>query len=149
MRRVVVTGIGAIGPTGSTVTETWEAAKAAKSGIGPITLFDPSDYAARIAGEVKNFDPKDHLHPKEIKKMDRFIQLCLAAGAEAVNGSGLDTEKEDSVRMGSCIGVGIGGLSEIQNQHFAFSPPSPGWDCSTQACGHHNLPVPPTSRWDG
>lgn len=117
MRRVVVTGIGAISPIGNTAAENWSSLMAGKSGIGKITLFDASDYSSQIAGEVKNFDPEKHIPSKEIKKMDRFIQLALVAAEEAFRHSGLDLSKEESERMGSCVGVGIGGLAEILNQH--------------------------------
>ncbi|MCB0416112.1 MAG: beta-ketoacyl-ACP synthase II [Bdellovibrionales bacterium] len=116
MRRVVVTGYGAISPVGNNAEANWKALMAAESGIGPITQFDCTQYASRIAGEVKNYDGKDHFSVKELKKMDRFIQFCLLAGAEAVKSADLDFEKENAKeRLGACIGVGIGGLIEIQN----------------------------------
>ena len=116
MRRVVVTGIGIIGPTGCNAEDSWQAVVAGRSGIGAISLFDATQYACQIAGEVKNFDPGKYFSPKELRKMDRFIQFCLAAGEEAFKSSGLELEKERPERMGASIGVGIGGLSEIQHQ---------------------------------
>lgn len=117
MRRVVVTGLGVFGPTGHTAEATWKAAQEGVSGVGPITLFDVSDYAARIAAEVKGYDAKEHFNPKDIRKMDRFIQFCLIAAKEALENSGLDLESVDLTRVGANVGVGIGGLSEIERQH--------------------------------
>ena len=85
------------------------------SGIRRISLFDPTKLACQIAGEV-TFRPSDFLHPKEIKRMDRFIQFAMVAGQEALTHSGLNLESEDRTRVGSCVGVGIGGLTEIERQ---------------------------------
>jgi 3-oxoacyl-[acyl-carrier-protein] synthase II len=117
MRRVVVTGIGALSPIGLTVKENWESLTQSKSGIRPITLFDASQYSSRIGGEVIQYRAEDHFQVKDLKKMDRFIQFCLVAGTEAMNHSGLDLTQENLERFGSIVGVGIGGLAEIQAQY--------------------------------
>ncbi len=117
MRRVVVTGVGAIGPNGSSIKEIWPAIIEGRSGIGPISLFEASGFPTRIAGEVKNFNPLTYFSSKELKKMDRFIQFSLIASDEAILSSGLDFNRENTERIGVSIGVGIGGLHEIENQH--------------------------------
>jgi len=117
MKRVVVTGIGAISPVGLTAKDNWTSLMEGKSGIGPITLFDASKYTSRIAGEVSDYKAENYFQVKDLKKMDRFIQFAMVAGDEAVKASGLDMEKENGDRMGAIIGVGIGGLGEIQAQH--------------------------------
>lgn len=116
-RRVVVTGIGLVCAVGNTTQETWSNLLAGKSGIGPITHFDASQFAARIAGEVKNFDPLNFVEKKEVRKMGRFIHLALAAADEAVRMSGLKTDAEDPTRVGVHIGSGIGGFDVIEREH--------------------------------
>ena len=88
-RRVVITGMGMMTPLGKTQAETWESAVNGKSGIGPITQFDASEFAAQIAGEVKGFEPQDFLDKKEARRIDRFSQLAVAASQEAWDDSGL------------------------------------------------------------
>ena len=117
MRRVVVTGMGALSPIGLTVNENWESLTHSKSGIRPITLFDASQYSSRIAGEVVSYKAEAHFQVKDLKKMDRFIQFCLVAGTEALENSGLNLTSENLERIGSIVGVGIGGLAEIQAQY--------------------------------
>ncbi len=116
-RRVVITGIGLICAVGHKTEEAWQNILAGKSGIAPITLFDASQFAAQIAGEVKNFDPLNFVDKKEIKKMGRFIHLALAASEEAVRSSGLDMTKEDPTRVGVHIASGIGGFDVIEREH--------------------------------
>lgn len=117
MKRVVVTGLGIVSPVGMNASQNWNSVVEGKSGIRPITLFDASQYTSRIAGEISDFNPKDHFNSKEIRKMDRFIQFAMIAGTEAFEASGLDMEKEDPTRIGTNVGVGLGGLLEIQAQH--------------------------------
>lgn len=112
-RRVVITGIGLITPLGLSTAETWEAAKAGRSGIGPITRFDTTGYGTTIAGEVKGFDPARYLEKKEIKKMDRFIQLAIAATDEALESSGLKITAANAGRIGTIVGSGMGGLETL------------------------------------
>lgn len=115
MTRVVVTGIGAITPIGLNAKENWESLMAGRSGIGPITQFDASQFASRIAGEVTGYKAHDHFSGKDLKKMDRFIQFAIVAADEAIKDSGLNLAQEDLERVGSSVGVGIGGMGEIQN----------------------------------
>jgi 3-oxoacyl-[acyl-carrier-protein] synthase II len=117
MRRVVVTAIGAITPIGVGAKANWESLTKGHSGIAPITLFDATNYSSRIAGEVKGYKAEDHFHVKEIRRMDRFIQFCLIAGKEAYEASGLDMANENPERVGANVGVGLGGLGEIQANH--------------------------------
>jgi 3-oxoacyl-[acyl-carrier-protein] synthase II len=116
-RRVVVTGLGCVSPLALNAGESWLHAREGRSGIGPITLFDASTYPARIAGEVKGFDPLTVVDKKEARKMDRFIQFAMAAAAEAVGRSGLKIPSDSPERMGVSIGAGIGGLATIEEQH--------------------------------
>jgi 3-oxoacyl-[acyl-carrier-protein] synthase II len=109
--------MGALSPIGLTVNENWESLTHSKSGIRPITLFDASQYSSRIAGEAVSYKAEDHFQVKDLKKMDRFIQFCLVAGTEALKNSGLNLASENLERIGSIVGVGIGGLAEIQAQY--------------------------------
>ena len=116
-KKVVVTGMAAITPLGLNLKESWNHILQGHSGIDKITQFDASDLDSQIAGEVKNFRPEDHIPKKEIKKMGRFIQLSLPCAREAVKDSGLDINKDNSQRIGVIMGVGIGGLPEIEAQY--------------------------------
>lgn len=116
-RRVVVTGLGLVSPVGNTVPEAWDNLIAGKSGIGPITRFDPSAFAARIAGEVKNFDIAAYLSAKEARRMDVFIHYGMAAGIQAVRDSGIEVNEANAERIGVNIGSGIGGLPMIEDTH--------------------------------
>src|SRR5262249_22831192 len=95
----------------------WESCMAGRSGIRAITLFDASTYSCRFAGEITEYKPGDYFPVKELKKIDRFIQFALIAGEEALKQSGLDLTKVNLERAGSSVGVGLGGLGEIQAQH--------------------------------
>lgn len=117
MRRVVITGLGAISPLGNSVDETFAGLTAGKSGIVEITKFDATDYPSRIAGEVKNFDATPIVGKKDLKKMDTFIQYAVCASVEAIKDSGIDLEKVDVNRFGTTIGSGIGGLPMIEREH--------------------------------
>jgi len=116
-RRVVVTGLGLICAVGNTSAETWSNLLAGKSGVAQITGFDPTGFACTIAAEVKNFDPLNFIEKKEIKKMGRFIHLCMAATDEAMKMSGLKVTPEISERVGVHIGSGIGGFDIIEREH--------------------------------
>ena len=115
-RRVVITGLGTVNPLGTSVSASWDAAKAGKCGIGPITQFDTTDFKCKLAGEVKDFDPETVVDKKEARKMARFTLLALAAAAEALADSGLDTEA-DAKTTGVILSSGIGGLPTIEEQH--------------------------------
>ena len=120
MRRVVVTGMGAVTPLGNNVKDTFNNLIEGKSGIGPITKFDASTFGSQIAGEVKNFDIGVILSPKEAKKIDTFIHYALYAAKEAVEDSGLNLDALDLERFGTAIGSGIGGLPMIEEQHQIY-----------------------------
>jgi 3-oxoacyl-[acyl-carrier-protein] synthase II len=116
-RRVVVTGIGIVSPLGLNLKDTWSAALNAKSGIGLIQSFDTENYTTKIAGEVKGFDPENFIPKKELKKMDRFIHLTMAATEEALSDSGFTITESNAQRAGCIMGVGMGGLPMIEAQH--------------------------------
>lgn len=116
-RRVVVTGLGMLSPLGNDVDSTWQAIKQGKSGIGPITCMDVSEFATKFAGEVKDFDVEAYIPKKECKKMDKFIQFGIAAGKQALADSGLSISDENASRVGVAIGSGIGGLGLIEENH--------------------------------
>jgi 3-oxoacyl-[acyl-carrier-protein] synthase II len=124
-RRVVVTGIGLVSPVGLTAKENWDALLAGRSGIGPITRFDATDFACRIAGEVKGFDPALFLDRKEIKKFDTFVHYAVAAAKEALAESGLAITEENAEAVGVCIGSGIGGLPLIEEMHTVLLQKGP------------------------
>ena len=112
--RVVVTGLGAITPVGNDVASFWQGLKDKKVGIAPITYFDTTDYKAKLAGEVKDFDPKKYMDPKAARRMEPFSQYAVAAAGEAIAQAGLDMEKEDPFRVGTSIGSGIGSLQAME-----------------------------------
>ena len=113
-RRVVITGIGILSPVGIGLEQNWSNILAGKSGIRSISLFDATGYPSTVAGEVPEFDATQFLSPKEAKKMDRFIQLGMAAGIEAVKDSGLEITDANAERIGVHIGSGIGGIGTIE-----------------------------------
>jgi 3-oxoacyl-[acyl-carrier-protein] synthase II len=115
-----VTGVGLVSPLGIGTQANWEALSAGRSGIGPITRFDASQYSARIAGEVKAFDPLQFIEKKDVKKMDVFIQLAIAAAQFAVDDAGLAVTPEIATRVGVFIASGIGGFSTIEREHKAL-----------------------------
>ena len=116
-RRVVVTGIGMISPLGIGNEPTWRGLLEGRSGVGLITKFDPADFACKIAGEVRGFEPEQWIEKKEVKKSDTFIHYAVAAAQMAVDDAGLDTSTCDTERMGVIIGSGIGGLPLIEEMH--------------------------------
>lgn len=116
-RRVVVTGLGAITPIGNNVEEFWNGLKEKKVGIGPITYFDTADYKAKLAGEVKDFDPKQYMDPKAAKRMEKFCQFAVCAAKEAIEDAGLNMEQEDPFRVGVSVGSGIGSLQSVEREY--------------------------------
>lgn len=116
MRRVVITGMGAVTPVGNNVNDMWEAVKAGKCGIGKITHFSTENSAVKLAGEVKGFDAESIADKAELRKMDDFTIYALAAADEAVKDSGIDFDKEDTLRCGVILSSGIGGLTTIQRE---------------------------------
>ncbi len=116
-KRVVITGIGAVTPVGNTAETFWQALLAGQSGIGMITRFDTSDFDAKIAGEVKGFEPTAFIDKKEARRMDRFTQFAIAASKMALEDSGMELEKEDRSRIGVFVGSGIGGMDTLHDQY--------------------------------
>src|SRR5437870_12592919 len=114
-RRVVITGLGTVNPLGLNVRDYWRGLLAGHSGIAPITLFDTRDFKVRFGGEVKGFNPEPVLDVRSARKLDRFTQFAVVAGAEAVADSGLDFAREDPFRCGCIFGSGIGGLAEFED----------------------------------
>ncbi len=117
MRRVVVTGIGAVCPIGNNVRELWTGIESSKSGAGEITRFDHSEFPVHIAAEVKDFDPETVVSAKQARHLDRFSLYAVAAAQEAMDDSGLDLERTDKSRVGCIWASGIGGLEEIETTH--------------------------------
>lgn len=115
-RRVVVTGLGAITPLGNTVAQTWDAMKAGKNGIAPITLFDTENFKAKLGAEVKEFDPKEHLGVNEALRTDRYTQFALVATQEAVEESGIVGTVQPE-RFAVFLGTGIGGIGTFEKEH--------------------------------
>jgi len=128
-RRVVVTGLGCISPVGNTVSEAWAQILAGKSGIGPITKFDASNFSCKIAGEVRGFDLESYISAKEARTMDTFIHYGIAAAHQAVVDAGLPVgdalSEEAATRVGCIIGSGIGGLPLIENTHVEYASRGP------------------------
>ena len=118
IRRVVVTGMSVVTSLGTELTDFWEKICAGKSGIGPVQRFDCSDFKVRFGGEIKDFDPRDQIPERELKRLDRFVQFALYAAAKAIQQSGIDFSQGDPFRHGVVTGSGIGGLQEIEDQHF-------------------------------
>ena len=116
LKRVVVTGLGAVTPVGLNPEETWENLVAGKSGAAPITLFDASKFKTQFACEVKGLNVNDWIDRKEARKIDRYCQLALISAMQAVKDSGMDLEKEDKNRIGVVFGVGIGGIKTFEEE---------------------------------
>lgn len=114
-RRVVITGMGIVSPVGNDLASAWDNITHGRSGIGPITHFDPAAYATRIAGEVRDFDPAAYIPAKEAKRMDPFIHYGVAAGLMALKDSGLEVTEANAERIGTIIGSGIGGILGIED----------------------------------
>ena len=116
-KRVVVTGLGAIASLGHTVPEFWSGILAGRSGVGRVTLFDPSEHSCRIGAEVRDWDPALHMDPKEARRNDRYTHFGFCAARQAVKDAALDMAREDADRVGVIIGSGIGGMWTIETQH--------------------------------
>ena len=121
LKRVVVTGLGALTPVGNNVAETWENLVNGVSGAGPITHFDASKFKTQFACEVKNFNPNEHLDRKEVRKMDLYTQYAIVAAKEAIEDAAMDLEKVDKNKIGVIYGVGIGGLHTLEDELFNYA----------------------------
>ena len=124
-RRVVVTGMGIVSPIGNSLASAWDSIQAGRCGIGPITHFDASAFTTRIAGEVRDFDAKAILPPKDVKKKDVFIHYGLAACFQALDDSGLEITDANAERIGALIGAGIGGVRGIEETAIALHEGGP------------------------
>ena len=110
LRRVVVTGLGAVTPIGNDVASYWEGLSSGRNGVADITLFDASRHACRFAAEVKGFNPAGYIEPKDAKRWDRFCQFGVVAAKQAVADAGLTIDDTNQQRVGTAIGSGVGGL---------------------------------------
>ena len=117
MRRVVITGLGAISPLGNSVDDTWRNAVSGNSGVGRLDKFDTADYSVNIAAQVRDFEADRYMDRKEVRRRDQFIQFGVAAGVQAIEDAGLPREPEDAHRYGVIVGSGIGGLQTIEDTH--------------------------------
>ena len=125
LRRVVVTGLGAVTPIGNDVTSYWEGLSSGRNGVAPITLFDASAHACRFAAEVKDFDPSAYIEPKESKRWDRFCQFGVVAAKQAVAQAGLTIDDSNAHRIGTAIGSGVGGLLMMETQAHVLEGKGP------------------------
>jgi len=125
-RRVVATGLGLATPLGIGLENVWQRILNGESGIAPITRFDATQHDTKFAGEIKEFKAEDYISPKEIKRMDLFIQYALAASKVAMQDAGLDMTKEDAERAGVVVGTGLGGLPTIEKYHSVLLERGPG-----------------------
>ncbi len=125
-KRVVVTGLSALTPIGNNVQESWKNLLAGKSGIAPITLFDATGFDAQIAGEIKDFQPEKYLDAKQIKRMDRFCQVAVAAGKMLMDECGFPINDETADQIGIVLGCGLGGMKTIENFHSKLVKGGPG-----------------------
>ncbi|HEX7128968.1 MAG TPA: beta-ketoacyl-ACP synthase II [Rhodanobacteraceae bacterium] len=119
-RRVVVTGLGIVSPVGNDLATAWGNVREGRSGIGPVTHFDASTFPTRIAGEVRDFDPAQHVPPKDVKKMDPFIHYAIAASVQALADAGMHPHEHDEERIGCAVGAGIGGISTIEKTSITY-----------------------------
>ncbi|CCH48844.1 beta-ketoacyl-ACP synthase II [Pseudodesulfovibrio piezophilus] len=126
MNRVVVTSVAAITPIGNDVETSWQNLLAGKSGIGPITRFDPADFATQIAGEIKDFDPTVFINKKEARRMETFTQYAVCATKQLFENAGWTIPEEEKDRAGTIIGVGLGGLQSIEDMHAKLLKKGPG-----------------------
>src|SRR6201989_1507841 len=126
-RRVVITGMGVVTPIGNDLETFWRHLKEGVSGIDKIKAFDVSEYDCKIAGEVRDFDPKNYFrNPKDVRRTDRYTHLAMAAAKMAKEDSGIDLEKVDRHRFGAIVSSGIGGLKTLEDQHSALLNKGPG-----------------------
>lgn len=121
LKRVVVTGLGAVTPIGNTPEETWKSMLAGKSGAAPITLFDTSNFKTQFACEVKDLNINDYIDRKSVRKLDRYTQLAMISAMQGVKDAGLDLEKEDKTRIGVIYGVGIGGIETFEEEVSSYA----------------------------
>ena len=121
MRRVVITGMGAVTPVGNSVDESWSNIVEGVSGVGPVTLFDTADLLVKIACEVKGFDPEDYMEKREARRIDRFQQFGIAAAAQAIDQAGLVVKAEEASRASVIISSAVGGMTSVEEAMIVFS----------------------------
>lgn len=126
MKRVVVTGMGAVTPIGLNTEEYWESLRAGKIGFGEITQFDTTDFKVKVAASVKGFQGKDYMDPKSARRMELFCQYAVAAAKEAIEQAGIRMEEEDPYRVGCAIGSGVGSLQAMEREHKKLLEKGPG-----------------------
>lgn len=126
MERVVITGMGVVSPVGNNKKEYWHSLKEGKSGIGQVTYFDTSEFRTQIAGQIKDFNPKNFMEPKLARRLPGFIQYTMASAKMAWDDSQLDLANFDRYRVGAVVGSGIGGISVIEENHIALLEKGPG-----------------------
>lgn len=126
MKRVVVTGVGAITPIGKNCNDFWDGIKEGRNGVDTITAFDVTDFKCKVAAEIKDFDAAEYIDKKDARKMDRYTQFGFIAAREAFENSGLDMEKEDPWRIGVITGSGVGGIETLETQHETLMTKGPG-----------------------
>jgi len=124
-RRVVVTGIGVVTPVGNNKDDFWRSLCEGKGGAGFVSYFDAKDFSSQIDAEIKNFDPSFCINPKELKRMDRFVQFAVCASTMAFKDAGIELAKEDPTRIGVIIGTGIGGLHVVEDQERVYMEKGP------------------------
>lgn len=125
MKRVVVTGMGAVTPIGNNVEEFWSGVKQGRIGFAPISRFDATEYKCKLAAEVKDFNPEEHMDKKSARRMELFCQFAAVAAGEAMQDAGLDMEKEDAWRVGCAIGSGIGSLQAMEREYGRLTEKGP------------------------
>ena len=125
LHRVVVTGLGAVTPIGNDVPSYWEGLSTGKNGVAPITLFDAARHACRFAAEVKGFDPRGSIEPKDAKRWDRFCQFAVVAAKQAIAHAGLTIDERNANRIGTAIGSGVGGLLMMETQAHVLAERGP------------------------
>ncbi|MBQ5660713.1 MAG: beta-ketoacyl-ACP synthase II [Lachnospiraceae bacterium] len=126
MNRVVVTGLGAVTPIGNDVDTFWNSLKEKKIGFGPITAFDTTEFKVKLAAEVKNFDAKQFMDPKAVRRMERFSQFAVAAAKQALDDAKINMSEMDPYRIGVSIGSGVGSLQIIEKEHVKMMEKGPG-----------------------
>ena len=124
-RRIVVTGMGLVCPVGNTVESAWEAICQGRSGIGPVTEFDVSQLATRIAGEIRDFDVTRYIEEKDARRYDKFMHYGIAASIQAIEEAGLTSESVDRTRVGLAVGAGIGGIATIESTMLTYRDKGP------------------------
>lgn len=125
-RRVVITGMGVLTSLGDKIDPFWSAIKEGKNGISRVERFDVTNFEAKVAAEIKDFDPSEFMDRKDAKRMDRYIQYSIAASRRAIEDSGIDLENSDRDRIGVIMGTGIGGIETLENQHETLLTKGPG-----------------------